>query len=603
MQAELGEEAARLHRQELNSSKKRDRAIASIPNFRDGEDVEDFILTAERRLKAGEVNEEEWVMVVASKLSGKMGCAWQDICASVNGYHNVKEKLLKVCGYTLKLAAEVFYGFRSENSKGMTADQLYHRGLQLFRRMVAPHRVSEAAEFAILRGWVSAGISKKARASLDARAVTNAAELVDALQDHLILEGERTEGQAAIFKKVSVEPSRERVAGSTCYKCGKSGHRAFECWAGKSNSGSFRPAAGSGSGPPKVTCYTCGEVGHKSPQCTKGVKIEKGVPKDVKPGRPLRRIWKNHPTDVQLSGKVNGKEVPVLLDSGATISVVPKSMVTPEQMTGSMVAVKPFGSRKPLLLPTATVPFHIGTLDWAEHVAVAPWEEDVESEVLYSLNLKSQRGLELVLLANKLEQREVLRVTTRAQAKENSQREKEEAREIAVEMPTITPVPDRADRVDESHSTPATISPVEGKVGHTEGSIEAQSTGDGKIAEDRPVDRVPEPVANSTTLGELREKVGSLGRVEEESVEGFLAEELDASVEGAEMKFTLRDGNKESVELSIPPVKSGNPSRTELVEQTKADPSLEGWRKLADSEEQGFKWCDGLLYQKGCMGR
>ena len=152
VQAELGKEADRLHRQELNSSRKRDRAIASISNFRDGEDVEDFILTAERRLKAGEVNVEEWVMVVASKLSSKMGCGWKDICVSVNGYHNVKDRLLKVCGYTPKLASEVFYGFRSENSKGMTADQLYHRGLQLFRRMVAPHRISEAAEFAILRG-------------------------------------------------------------------------------------------------------------------------------------------------------------------------------------------------------------------------------------------------------------------------------------------------------------------------------------------------------------------------------------------------------------------------------------------------------------------
>ena len=42
--------------------------------------------------------------------------------------------------------------------------------------------------------------------------------------------------------------------------------------------------------------------------------------------------------------------------------------------------------------------------------------------------------------------------------------------------------------------------------------------------------------------------------MEEESVEGSLADELDASVEGAEMKFSLRDANKESVELSIPPV-------------------------------------------------
>ena len=112
VQAELGEEAARLHREELNFNKKRDRAIASIPNLREGEDVEDFILTAERRLRAGGVKEEEWITIISSKLSGKMGSAWQDICGSVDDYQEAKGRLLKVCGYTPKLAAELFFGFR-----------------------------------------------------------------------------------------------------------------------------------------------------------------------------------------------------------------------------------------------------------------------------------------------------------------------------------------------------------------------------------------------------------------------------------------------------------------------------------------------------------
>ena len=208
-------------------------------------------------------------------------------------YQEVKERLLKVCGYTPKLAAEVFYGFRCEHSKGMTADQLYHRGVQLFRRMIAPHRVSDEAEFTILRGWVCSVIPKRARTLIDARAVTNAAELVDALQDHLILEGDRTDGQAAIFKNAGGEGNRERVAGSVCYKCGKPGHKAFECWTGKSSPSSSKPAGGSGSGLPKIICYTCGEEGHKSPQCTKGSKSEKGVPKEVllgEFGRAIRRM-------------------------------------------------------------------------------------------------------------------------------------------------------------------------------------------------------------------------------------------------------------------------------------------------------------------------
>ena len=45
-----------------------------------------------------------------------------------DGYQDIKAGLLKVCGYTPKLAGEVFYGFKSDAMKGMSADQLYHRG-------------------------------------------------------------------------------------------------------------------------------------------------------------------------------------------------------------------------------------------------------------------------------------------------------------------------------------------------------------------------------------------------------------------------------------------------------------------------------------------
>ena len=143
MQAEIGEKAASAHREEQSVSRKRDRAVASIPNFREGDDVEEFLLTAERRLNAGEIPVKDWLTTIASKLSGKMGSVWQDLCVVVEDYQEVKSRLLKVCGYTAKLAGDVFYSYRSEQIKGMTADQLYHRGVQLFRRMVAPLKASE----------------------------------------------------------------------------------------------------------------------------------------------------------------------------------------------------------------------------------------------------------------------------------------------------------------------------------------------------------------------------------------------------------------------------------------------------------------------------
>ena len=80
----------------------------------------------------------------------------------------------------------------------------------------------------------------------------------------------------------------------TCFKCGRAGHKASDCWRkdGGYNLGggsSYKPTGGGPSvNPLKVTCYKCGEPGHKSPQCTK-VKPEGGFNKDVKP-KPVRRV-------------------------------------------------------------------------------------------------------------------------------------------------------------------------------------------------------------------------------------------------------------------------------------------------------------------------
>ena len=184
----------------------------------------------------------------------------------------------------------------------------------------------------------------------------------------------------------------------------------------------------------KVVCYTCGVEGHKSPQCPRLQKGEVAGSKDARP-KPVKRVWHSQPRCVQLMGEVDGHVVPILLDSGASISVVPESMVAPERLAGCTVAVRPFDVKEPMVFPIANVPFKIGELEWEERVAVAPKQEGVEEEVLYGLDLNSERGLDLVLLVNKARQPTVLRVTTRAQADADQQTQQREASEIAVEMP------------------------------------------------------------------------------------------------------------------------------------------------------------------------
>ena len=363
------------------------------------------------------------------------------------------------------------------------------------------------------------------------------------------MEGDRSEGQAAIFKK-SVGEGKERAVALTCFKCGKVGHKAIDCWQGKGSSQSKVVPAGGSSGY-KITCFTCGEEGHKSPQCPRNNKGEKPGGKDVKP-KPVKRVWHSQPGCAQVEGVVNGHVTMVLLDSGADITLVPESLVDPNQRTGRTVAVKPFGAQKPLLLPTADIPFKIGELEWVEGVGVVPKEEGAEEEVLYSLDLRSQRGLDLVVLMNKVDPKTVLRVTTRAQSKADRQEEEKEMAEIARDRPKAKPlVPSGQDVIDE---------PGEG--------VEVEVV-----------------------------KQDVLGRQDEEC-EKILVVEKDASVERKEEVYELRKENREEPELVVPLVKAGRGDRDTLVEETLVDPSLAKWREHAQQGVNGFVWESGLLYQE-----
>ena len=399
-------------------------------------------------------------------------------------------------------------------------------------------------EFAILRGWVGCVIPKRARATLDARNVENSLGLVNALQDFLVLEGEKNEGQTATFKRSSGEFVRERSSPLTCYKCGKAGHKAADCWKGGAGSPKTGSASSGGVASKVIVCFTCGEEGHKSPQCPRNVRNDKGGSKDAKP-KPVKRVWRSQPKRVLLNGEVNGHSTPILLDSGAAISIIPESMVNEDQKTGASVAVKPFGASKPMLLPIASLPFSIGDLEWEETVAVAPLQEGVEEEVLYSLDLLSDRGLQLVVMANSVEPKEVFRVTTRAQAKTDLE---EREKELSME------------------------------------------------AEDRATARPLCETGNDMQEEDV-EVVGVLGRQEEDVVDLLGIEEETYDDDEEEGVYEMRQEVGGTPDLEVPSVKAGSGSRTALISETRSDPSLLQWRALAEKGEKGFLWENDLLYK------
>ena len=223
----------------------------------------------------------------------------------------------------------------------------------------------------------------------------------------------------------------------------------------------------------------------------------------------------------------------------------------PSQLSGGSVAVRPFGASVPMILPVADLAFKIGELEWKERVAVAPMLEEEQGEVLCRLDIKSERGLKLVMLANEIEPREVARVTTRSQAKAVEQQEKEDLAAIAKEMPRVKAV-----------------------------------VPNGQEVSDEPGEEVELEVAEQVVLAE-----------QEEECEDVLCIEQDASDDENEELYRLRERLESEVEIVVPPVKQGKHSRQNLVRETKSDPSLQAWRSLAEKGENGLIWKDGLMFQ------
>ena len=605
LQAGLGRKAAEASRLESAKLRARDRVISGLPTYQRGEDVEAFFILVEGKLRVGDIPDVEWVGLMASKLTGEPGVKWQELSQGIGDYPTVRSAMLESSGYTPRVAGATFHAFRSEHLKGMSGDQLYRRGVQLAQRMMAPAVLSKDLLFRMVRPWVYACVSRRCAAVLDGRVIDDGESLVKGLQDFLASEGDKTSGKTAVFggdsyggpRRVPFSSEHERrkpreagnvsSSGSSsvfpfsCFKCGKQGHKAADCWQGGGKSAGDKPP------PAKIVCYICGVEGHKTTTCPKRDASKDGVAKSVK------QLWLRDPRDAVLSGKVNGAEVSLLLDSGAHISVVPETVVGESLRTGECVLVRPFQSKIPLSLPTAKVRFCVeGLEEWEEVVALAPAEEGKECEVLYGLDLKSARGLELVILTNKSGQVPVRQVTTRAGSRQEAQEEEQNAKVVASEKPqvkaVVTVAASQAGKLGAGEGSAVADRPTvlpEPVSSAVEVEASVMGTGTGDSAADRPVGN-PGPVA------QLEDEWPDLDSPDEEDLEED--EQVDLS---SDVEFCLSDRVTELEDLRVPPVKKGLGSRPKLVKGVKEDPTLEGWRDLASRSEQGYRWERGLLYQ------
>ena len=82
-----------------------------------------------------------------------------------------------------------------------------------------------------------------------------------------------------------------------------------------------------------IVCFLCNEVGHKPPQCPN--KKKEKIKKDKIFAHLIETLAKN-----DSMASVNNQLLPMTLDSGAEISIVPQEFVNPSDFTGESLKFK-----------------------------------------------------------------------------------------------------------------------------------------------------------------------------------------------------------------------------------------------------------------------
>lgn len=203
-------------------------------------------------------------------------------------------------------------------------------GSCMFRECVEPQEY----ELQLALSWLRANLLAAAVAYMDVMHIESGAELQQFFVQWWAINGGMEPQNVHQWPKTT-----GGLSGSTCYSCGKTGHIAKYCRSARKEQTPVAKVEPVQDGHRKGrTCFVCNNPDHLAVCPLK----EKGAGAKSERVKFAKVQTSSHLDEGEanvIMGKVDGVESPFVLDSGASISVVPETLVKSNQYTGESVCV------------------------------------------------------------------------------------------------------------------------------------------------------------------------------------------------------------------------------------------------------------------------
>ena len=329
-----------------------------LPKMKEGEDITSFIELFEAALQDYNIPQLQWKARVHNALDTATKLRVRDTIMNHDStYLELKTALLGCSSLSFSHASDTIMTRDRGSMFALPPRQAFQRWQNLLERLTRESTDIKSACAYIAAALLRFNCSLELKTYLDTKGDFDRDTFCRNIEEWLVtrLAGVTWAKQnRQPNTKVGFSPSGQKKG--MCFHCGKAGHFAFEC---RSRLAGDKPALSRQEPPPhiqhpvtrpeiprqtkgerdmsQVTCFRCRQQGHISPNCPK------------KPTSKIKRVQVNEDLietlkENEVFGAVGPYRMPITIDAGAEVMVVPEEAVEPHQLTGETKTLRSFNN-------------------------------------------------------------------------------------------------------------------------------------------------------------------------------------------------------------------------------------------------------------------